>query len=71
MLMAAGPEESVVQIINYAQGPNWVEPWRFSRVATGLGSGFVIKSATLSAVPMRSTFTTGTTNPTRPAGRLI
>ena len=41
--MAAGPEESVVQIINYAQGPNWVEPWRFSRVATGLGSGFVIK----------------------------
>ena len=43
MLMAAGPEESVVQIINYAQGPNWVEPWRFSRVATGLGSGFVIK----------------------------
>ena len=43
MLMTAGPEESVVQIINYAQGPNWVEPWRFSRVATGLGSGFVIK----------------------------
>ena len=41
--MAAGPEESVVQIINYAQGPNWVEPWRFSRVASGLGSGFVVK----------------------------
>ena len=41
--MAADPEKSVVQIINYAQGPNWVEPWRFSRVASGLGSGFVIK----------------------------
>ena len=41
--MAADPEKSVVQIINYAQGPNWVEPWRFSRVANGLGSGFVIK----------------------------
>ena len=40
--MAADPEKSVVQIINYAQGPNWVEPWRFSRVASGLGSGFVI-----------------------------
>ncbi|MBL00126.1 MAG: peptidase S1, partial [Opitutales bacterium] len=42
-LMAADPEKSVVQIINYAQGPNWVEPWRFSRVASGLGSGFVIE----------------------------
>ena len=41
--MAADPEESVVQIINYAQGPNWLEPWRFSRVASGLGSGFIIK----------------------------
>jgi S1-C subfamily serine protease len=41
--MAADPEKSVVQIINYAQGPNWVEPWRFSRVSSGLGSGFVIK----------------------------
>ena len=41
--MAADPEKSVVQIINYAQGPNWVEPWRFSRVASGLGSGFVIE----------------------------
>ena len=41
--MAADPEKSVVQIINYAQGPNWVEPWRFSRVAGGLGSGFVIR----------------------------
>ena len=42
-LIAANPEKSVVQIINYAQGPNWVEPWRFSRVASGLGSGFVIE----------------------------
>ena len=41
--MTADPEKSVVQIINYAQGPNWVEPWRFSRVASGLGSGFVVK----------------------------
>ena len=41
--MAADPEKSVVQIINYAQRPNWVEPWRFSRVASGLGSGFVVK----------------------------
>ena len=41
--MAADPEKSVVQIINYAQGPNWVEPWRFSRVTSGLGSGFVIE----------------------------
>ena len=41
--IAANPEKSVVQIINYAQGPNWVEPWRFSRVASGLGSGFVIE----------------------------
>ncbi|MEC8209829.1 MAG: trypsin-like peptidase domain-containing protein [Verrucomicrobiota bacterium] len=39
----ADPEKSVVQIINYAQHPNWVEPWRFSRVASGLGSGFVIE----------------------------
>ena len=41
--MAGDPEKSVVQIINYAQGPNWVEPWRFSRVTSSLGSGFVIK----------------------------
>ncbi|MEC7230246.1 MAG: trypsin-like peptidase domain-containing protein, partial [Verrucomicrobiota bacterium] len=41
--IVADPEKSVVQIINYAQHPNWVEPWRFSRVASGLGSGFVIE----------------------------
>ena len=40
---AAEPEKSVVQILNYTQRPDWVEPWRFSRVSTGLGSGFVIE----------------------------
>jgi S1-C subfamily serine protease len=40
---AAEPEKSVVQILNYAQRPDWVEPWRFSRVSSGLGSGFVIE----------------------------
>ena len=39
----AGPEQSVVQIINYTQRPNWIEPWRFSNVSGGLGSGFVIE----------------------------
>lgn len=41
-LRAADPEQSVVQIINFAQQPNWVEPWRSSRVAQYTGSGFVI-----------------------------
>ena len=40
---AAGPEQSVVQITNYTQQPDWVEPWRFSPVSGGLGSGFVIE----------------------------
>lgn len=39
---SAGPEQSVVQITNYTQQPDWVEPWRFSPVSGGLGSGFVI-----------------------------
>ena len=39
----AGPERSVVQITNYTQQPDWVEPWRFSPVRGGLGSGFVIE----------------------------
>jgi len=39
----AGPERSVVQITNYTQQPDWVEPWRFSPVSGGLGSGFVIE----------------------------
>ena len=38
-----GPEQSVVQITNYTQQPDWVEPWRFSPVSGGLGSGFVIE----------------------------
>jgi len=38
----AGPEQSVVQITNYTQQPDWVEPWRFSPVSGGMGSGFVI-----------------------------
>jgi len=39
----AGPERSVIQITNYTQRPDWVEPWRFSPVSGGLGSGFVIE----------------------------
>ena len=39
----SGPEQSVVQITNYTQQPSWVEPWRFSPVRGGLGSGFVIQ----------------------------
>jgi len=37
------PERSVVQIITFSQQPNWVEPWRFSGVAKGTGSGFLIE----------------------------
>lgn len=40
---SAGPEQSVVQITNYMQQPDWVEPWRFSPVGGGVGSGFVIE----------------------------
>jgi len=32
-----------VQITNYTPQPDWVEPWRFSPVSGGLGSGFVIE----------------------------
>lgn len=39
---SARPEQSVVQITNYTQQPDWVEPWRFSPVGGGVGSGFVI-----------------------------
>ncbi|PXA04910.1 peptidase S1 [Coraliomargarita sinensis] len=42
-IASAGPEQSVVQITNYTQQPDWVEPWRFSPVSGGLGSGFVIE----------------------------
>ncbi|MEM6821999.1 MAG: trypsin-like peptidase domain-containing protein [Verrucomicrobiota bacterium] len=40
---AAEPERSVVQILNFSQRPNWVEPWRYSGVAKGTGSGFLIE----------------------------
>ncbi len=36
-------ERSVVQITNYTQQPDWAEPWRFSPVRGGTGSGFVIE----------------------------
>lgn len=39
----AGPERSVVQVANYTQQPDWAEPWRFSPVRGGMGSGFVIE----------------------------
>ena len=42
-LRAAEPEQAVVQIINFAQQPNWIEPWRSSRVLQSTGSGFVIE----------------------------
>lgn len=42
-LNASTTEHAVVKIINYAQRPDWVEPWRFSRVGQGTGSGFVIE----------------------------
>jgi S1-C subfamily serine protease len=40
--LAQNPERSVVQIITFSQQPNWVEPWRFSGVAKGTGTGFMI-----------------------------
>lgn len=42
-LSASSTEQAVVKITNYAQRPDWVEPWRFSRVGQGTGSGFVIE----------------------------
>lgn len=41
--LAQAPERSVVQIITFAQQPNWVEPWRFSGVAKSTGTGFMIE----------------------------
>jgi S1-C subfamily serine protease len=43
VLRASAPEQAVVQIINFAQHPDWVEPWRSSRVLQYTGSGFVIE----------------------------
>lgn len=40
--LAQQPERSVVQIITFSQKPNWIEPWRFSGVAKGTGTGFLI-----------------------------
>jgi S1-C subfamily serine protease len=42
-LRAADPERAVVQIINFAQQPDWVEPWRSFPVSKSTGSGFVIE----------------------------
>jgi|GEM_PF-3232489 len=39
---SADPEQAVVKIMNFSQRPDWVEPWRFSRVNRSSGSGFVI-----------------------------
>lgn len=41
-LRAADPEQAVVQIINFSQQPDWVEPWRSTSVRKSTGSGFVI-----------------------------
>ena len=40
---SADPEQAVVKIMNFSQRPDWVEPWRFSRVNRSSGSGFVIE----------------------------
>jgi len=42
-LVGAEPEKSVVQITNYGQQPNWVQPWRFNQVRAGSGTGFLIE----------------------------
>jgi len=40
---AAEPEHSVIQILTFAQQPDWGAPWRFEPVRQMGGSGFVIK----------------------------
>ncbi|MGB0259721.1 MAG: S1C family serine protease, partial [Coraliomargarita sp.] len=42
-LHASVTEQAVVKITNFAQRADWVEPWRFSRIGQGTGSGFVIE----------------------------
>ncbi|MGC8744753.1 MAG: PDZ domain-containing protein [Verrucomicrobiia bacterium] len=42
-LIAAEPEKSVIQIINFSQQPVWDAPWRFDVLRRSSGSGFVIK----------------------------
>ncbi|MGC9036528.1 MAG: trypsin-like peptidase domain-containing protein, partial [Verrucomicrobiia bacterium] len=43
VLIAAEPEKSVIQIINFSQQPVWDAPWRFDALRRSGGSGFVIK----------------------------
>lgn len=43
ILEANEAERAVVKIINFSQSPNWQEPWKFSQVSPGAGSGFVIE----------------------------
>ena len=42
MLQGNEAERAVVKIVNFSQAPNWQEPWKFSQVRPGAGSGFVI-----------------------------
>lgn len=43
ILQATEAERAVVKIVNFSQSPNWQEPWKFSQVRPGAGSGFVIE----------------------------
>jgi S1-C subfamily serine protease len=43
LIRASEAEQAVVQIINFSQQPDWVEPWRSTRVGQSTGSGFVIE----------------------------
>jgi len=40
---AADTERSVIQILIFAQDPDWTAPWRYDAVQRATGSGFVIK----------------------------
>ncbi|MGB0290204.1 MAG: hypothetical protein ACPGC0_03325, partial [Opitutales bacterium] len=42
VLQGAEAERAVVKIVNFSQAPDWQEPWKFSQVRPGAGSGFVI-----------------------------
>lgn len=42
ILQGAEAERAVVKIVNFSQAPDWQEPWKFSQVRPGAGSGFVI-----------------------------
>ncbi len=43
ILQANEAERAVVKIVNFSQSPDWQEPWKFSQVRPGAGSGFVIE----------------------------